>query len=110
MACAPLMPWPPGVHASTFGGNPVSCAAALATIAHLEEGRVENAARMGACLRERMGDWPARSPAAGEVRGRGLMMGIELVRGRETLEKAPALRDRVVRLAFGRGLPGAGRR
>jgi 4-aminobutyrate aminotransferase len=104
VARSELMSWPPGAHASTFGGNPVSCAAALVTIALLEEGLVENAARMGAYLMERMRDWPARFLNVGEVRGLGLMIGIELVRDRETREKAPNLRDRVVDLAFQRGL------
>ena len=82
----------------------LSCAAALATIALLEEGLVENAARMGAHLRDRMLDWPARFPVVGDVRGLGLMIGIELVRDQRTREKAPQLRDRVVNLAFERGL------
>ena len=80
VARADLMTWPPGAHASTFGGNPVACAAALVTIALLEEGLVENAARMGAYLMDRMRDWPARFPIVGDVRGLGLMIGIELVR------------------------------
>jgi 4-aminobutyrate aminotransferase len=104
VARADLMTWPPGAHASTFGGNPVSCAAALATIALLEEGLVENAARMGAHLMNRMRDWPARFPNVGEVRGLGLMIGIELVRDQRTKEKAPELRDRVLRQAFEHGL------
>jgi 4-aminobutyrate aminotransferase len=104
VARADLMTWPPGAHASTFGGNPVACAAALATIALLEESLVENAARMGQHLRHRMRDWPDRFPNVGEVRGLGLMIGIELVRDRTTRERAPELRDRVVNLAFERGL------
>ena len=104
VARADLMTWPPGAHASTFGGNPVACAAALVTIALLEQELVDNAARMGAYLRERMKDWPARFPTVGEVRGLGLMIGIELVRDQNTKEKAPELRDRVVSMAFERGL------
>jgi 4-aminobutyrate aminotransferase len=104
VARADLMTWPPGAHASTFGGNPVCCAAALATIALLEEGLVKNAERMGAHLMDRMRDWPARFPQVGDVRGLGLMIGIELVRDRETKQKAPELRDRVLRQAFERGL------
>ncbi len=65
VARADLMTWPPGAHASTFGGNPVACAAALTTIALLEEELVENAARMGAHLMERMADWPAAVPGCG---------------------------------------------
>jgi 4-aminobutyrate aminotransferase len=104
VARADLMTWPPGAHASTFGGNPVSCAAALATIALLEEGLMENAARMGAHIMGRLREWPARLPVVGDVRGLGLMIGIELVHDQKTKEKAPQLRDRVVNLAFERGL------
>ena len=99
-----LMTWGPGAHASTFGGNPVACAAALTTIALLEEDLVENAARMGAYLRDRMRDWPARFPIVGEVRGLGLMIGIEIVRDQQTKEKAPDLRDRIEQRAFEQGL------
>ncbi len=104
VARADLMTWPPGAHASTFGGNPVACRAALATIALLEEGLVENAARMGAHMMNRLREWPRRFPIVGDVRGLGLMIGIELVRDQHTKEKAPRLRDEVVRLAFARGL------
>ena len=104
VARSDLMTWPPGAHASTFGGNPVSSAAALATIALLEESLMENAARMGQHLRDRMRDWPARFPNVGQVRGLGLMIGIEMVRAQTTCERAPEIRDRVVNLAFERGL------
>jgi 4-aminobutyrate aminotransferase len=98
------MDWPPGAHASTFGGNPVSCAAALVTLELLEQGLIENAARMGDHLMGRMRDWPRRFPSVGDVRGLGLMIGIELVRDQATREKAPELRDRVVQMAFERGV------
>ncbi len=104
VARADLMTWPPGAHASTFGGNPVACAAALATIALLEESLIENAARMGRHLLDRMRDWPARFPHVGQVRGLGLMIGIEMVRDQSTRERAPEMRDRVIHLAFERGL------
>jgi len=104
VARADLMTWPPGAHASTFGGNPVCCAAALTTIALLERDLVDNAARMGAYLMDRMRQWPARFPTVGDVRGLGLMLGLELVRDQRTREAAPDLRDRVVQLAFERGL------
>jgi 4-aminobutyrate aminotransferase len=104
VARADLMTWPPGAHASTFGGNPVSCAAALATIALLEEVLVENAARMGRHLMDRLRTWPAKFPVVGDVRGLGLMIGIELVRDRETKKPAGALRDRLLDLAFQRGV------
>jgi 4-aminobutyrate aminotransferase len=104
VARADLMTWPPGAHASTFGGNPVACAASLATIALLEEGLIDNAARMGAYMMDRLRGWPARFPQVGDVRGLGLMIGVELVRDQATRERAPQLRDRVVALAFERGL------
>ncbi|MBV8733114.1 MAG: acetyl ornithine aminotransferase family protein, partial [Acidobacteriia bacterium] len=104
VARSDLMTWPPGAHASTFGGNPVACTAALVTIALLEEELVANAARMGAYLMDAMRDWPKRFPIVGEVRGLGLMIGIELVRDQATRAKAPELRDEVVSRAFERGL------
>ena len=104
VARAELMTWPPGAHASTFGGNPVACAAALTTIALLEEGLIANAARMGAFMMDHMREWPQRIPQVGQVRGLGLMIAIELVRDPDTREPAPELRDRVVQMAFERGL------
>jgi 4-aminobutyrate aminotransferase len=104
VARADLMTWPPGAHASTFGGNPVCCAAALTTISLLERELVDNAAKMGAHMMARMREWPSRFPIVGDVRGLGLMLGVELVRDQKTKEKAPQLRDRVVDLAFDRGL------
>ena len=110
VARAELMNWPPGAHASTFGGNPVSAAAALVTIDLLENGLIENAARIGAHIMDRLKDWPSRFAHVGEVRGLGLMIGIELVRDRETKERAPELRDEVIQRAFERGLLILGRR
>ena len=99
-----VMDWPPGAHASTFGGNPVSCAAALATITLLEERLVTNAAEVGAHLIEGLRGLMARHPLIGDVRGRGLMVGVEFVRDRETKERAVEERNAVVSGAFGRGL------
>jgi 4-aminobutyrate aminotransferase len=104
VARADLMTWPPGAHASTFGGNPVSCAAALVTIELLQQELVHNAARMGAHLMDRMRQWPSRFAIVGDVRGLGLMLGIEIVQDRTTKEPAPAWRDRIVTLCFERGL------
>ena len=101
---AEIMNWPPGAHASTFGGNPVSIAAALASIELLEEKYIENAARMGEHLMSRLRDWPERHPMVGDIRGRGLMVGIELVRDRSTKEYATEERNHWVRLAFEEGL------
>jgi 4-aminobutyrate aminotransferase len=99
-----LMQWPPGTHASTFGGNPISVAAALTTLELLERGLVENAARIGNYMMNRMRDWLARYRIVGDVRGLGLMIGIELVHDQQTRERAPDLRDRLVQMAFERGL------
>ena len=111
VARAGLMAWPPGAHASTFGGNPVSCAAALATIALLKESLVANAADVGAHLMAGLKDLAGKHPLIGDVRGRGLMIGVELVRDRQTKERATNERDAVVTAAFNRGLLvlGAGR-
>jgi 4-aminobutyrate aminotransferase len=103
-AAAEFMDWGPGAHASTFGGNPVSLAAALTTIELLEAGLVDNAARLGARILDRMREWPRRFSVVGDVRGAGLMIGVEFVADQQTKQKAPALRDRVVQMAFERGL------
>ena len=104
VARADVMTWPPGAHASTFGGNPVACQAALTTIALLEEELIENAARMGEYLMDRLRTWPSRFACVGDVRGLGLMIGVEFVLDQGTREKAPRVRDAVVDLAFERGL------
>ncbi|MQA30504.1 MAG: acetyl ornithine aminotransferase family protein [Luteitalea sp.] len=103
-ARADLMSWPAGAHASTFGGNPVSCAAALATIALLKDRLVANAAEVGARLMEGLVALMDRHPLIGDVRGRGLMVGVELVRSRQTKERAIEERNAVVNGAFERGL------
>jgi 4-aminobutyrate aminotransferase len=104
VARAGLMAWPPGAHASTFGGNPVSCAAALATISLLRESLVQNAADVGAHLMSGLKALADKHPLIGDVRGRGLMVGVELVRDRQTKERATDERDAVVTAAFMRGL------
>ncbi len=104
IARSDLMTWEPGAHASTFGGNPVACAAALATLDLLEEGLLENAARVGAYLLGRLKAFTSTSRLVGEVRGVGLMIGMELVRNRTSREPATRERDMVVEQAFRRGL------
>jgi 4-aminobutyrate aminotransferase len=79
-------------------------AAALTTIELLEEGLIENAGRMGAYMLARMSGWPKKFELVGDVRGRGLMIGIELIRDKGSKERAPELRDRIEQLAFERGL------
>jgi 4-aminobutyrate aminotransferase len=103
-ARADLMTWPPGTHASTFGGNPVSCAAALVTIKLLKDRLMANATTVGAHLKAGLTALIDKHPLIGDVRGRGLMIGVELVRDRKTKERASEERNRVVMAAFTRGL------
>src|SRR5579859_518940 len=91
-----MMTWPSGAHANTFGGNPLACAAALATIRLLETELLANATQVGGQMLERMQTWPNRFPAIGDVRGRGLMIGFDLVEDRATRAPAHALRDQIV--------------
>lgn len=104
IARAEVMDWTPGAHASTFGGNPVTVAASLATMDVLEQGLIGNAASLGAYMMDRMCSWPTRFEHVGEVRGLGLMIGIEMVGDQQTRERAPATRDKIESLAFDRGL------
>lgn len=104
VAKAEYMQWRPGAHASTFGGNPVSIAASLATIELLEQELMENAIRIGGMMKERMLSWPARFPIVGDVRGMGLMLGFEIVKDQGSRERAPELRNEIVQRAFKRGL------
>ena len=104
MSKADIMDWPPGSHASTFGGNPVCIAAALATMDILERGAVANARDVGAHMMERMKTWPARHPMVGDVRGVGLMIGIEIVQDQTSRIRGSRERDSIIKLAFERGL------
>jgi 4-aminobutyrate aminotransferase len=110
-ARAEVMDWTPGAHASTFGGNPVSCAAALATIKLLKDSLIKNAATVGDHLMAGLKDLQKRHPLIGDVRGKGLMIGIELVRNRQTKERATTERDVIVDKMFAKGVLvlGAGR-
>ena len=104
MSRAEIMDWVPGSHASTFGGNPVSIAAALATMDIIEREAMANASRVGGLMLERLQGWKQTHPLVGDVRGRGLMIGIELVKDKVTREPITAVRNRVETLAFERGL------
>ena len=104
VARAEIMNWEAGSHASTFGGNPLSCQAALATIALLEESLMANAARQGQRLMTGLGSLQKTCEWIGDVRGKGLMIGVEFVRDRETKAPAKALRDRIIQEAFKMGL------
>lgn len=96
--------WQNGAHGSTFGGNPVCCAAALATLDLVERDLMTNAAVQGARLLEGAERLMARHDCIGDVRGRGLMVGLEFVRDRVTREPHPDVVHHVVDLAFSRGL------
>jgi 4-aminobutyrate aminotransferase len=104
IARADIMDWGPGSHASTFGGNPVSCVAALETIKLLEESLIENARVVGAHLKHRLNELMAKHRLIGDVRGLGLMIGAELVRDRTTKEPASTERDDIIQAGFRRGL------
>jgi len=104
IAKADVMDWKPGAHASTFGGNPVAIAAALATIGVLEREGKANAMRMGEFIFRKIANWPERHKSVGDIRGKGLMIGIEFVRDQKTKERAPELRNRVIQAAFKKGL------
>jgi 4-aminobutyrate aminotransferase len=101
---ADVMDWPPGAHASTFGGNPVACAAALATIKLLREKYVSNAATVGEFLTAGLRDLQGKHEIIGDVRGKGLMLGVELVRNRQTKERAVDERNALVQAMFRRGV------
>jgi 4-aminobutyrate aminotransferase len=111
VARAEIMTWPPGAHANTFGGNPLACAAALATIKLLKGSLMTNAGCVGDHLLQGLRGLQEKHPLIGDVRGKGLMIGIELVRDRTTKERATTERDRLVDECFKRGLLvlGAGR-
>jgi len=104
IARADIMDWGPGSHASTFGGNPVSCVASLETIRLIEEELMENARVIGGHLKGRLNELMAKHRLIGDVRGLGMMIGVELVRDRATKESASTERDEIVQACFRRGL------
>jgi len=99
-----VMSWPKGSHGNTFGGNPLACAAALATIELIEEGYLQNTVEMGEYTMDVLAEIMSRHPSIGEVRGKGLMIGVEFVLDRQTKAPAEKLRDRIVDLGFSMGL------
>lgn len=104
VARSDIMDWEAGSHASTFGGNPVACEAALVTIRLLEESLMMNAASRGKRLMEGLQTLQETYECMGDVRGKGLMVGVELVKDRETKERAGTWRNDVIRETFQRGL------
>jgi 4-aminobutyrate aminotransferase len=104
VARAGVMDWAPGSHGTTFGGNPVSCAASLATLDLLEQSMIDNAARQGTYMIEALQEMQDRHPNMGDVRGKGLMIAVEWVADRETRERAPELRNQIIQECYRRGL------
>ena len=101
---ASLHTWKAGAHANTFGGNPVACASALKTIELIRGGLMANAAKVGAYLKNRLHQFALQFDIVGDVRGRGLMVGMEIVKDHETREPFPQARDAIVDSAFYHGL------
>ncbi len=104
LARAEIMDWIPGSHASTFGGNPVCIEAALATMDILEREAIHNAEVVGAYIMKRISPWVKTHSMVGDVRGRGLMIGVEIVKDKKNKAPAHDERERIVELAFARGL------
>jgi len=104
LARATVMDWPEGAHGNTFGGNPVACSAALATLELVESELMANAAAMGEFALDALAEIQSRHPAVGEVRGKGLMVGAELVLDHGTKRPDHELRERVLQEAFERGV------
>jgi 4-aminobutyrate aminotransferase len=98
------MDWAPGTHGNTYGGNPISCAASLATIDLIAAEYLKNAAEVGEYAVDALEEIKSRHPSIGDVRGKGLMIGVEFVKDRETKEPASDLTERIVNLGFERGL------
>ena len=96
--------WPTSAHGNTFGGNPLACAAALATLDVLENGGVQNADVQGTYMQQRLVEMQARHPSIGDVRGKGLMIGVEFVQDKESKAPDTRIRNRIVELAFEHGL------
>lgn len=99
-----VVTWPKGAHGNTYGGNPISCAASLATLELIEDEYMSNARIVGDFTLSKLKQMQERHPSIGEVRGVGLMIGIEFVKDRQTKAPADKLRDRIVDLAFENGL------
>ncbi len=99
-----VMDWPLGSHGNTFGGNPIACSAGLATLDLIENGLMQNAADVGEYTLDALSEIQVRHASIGNVRGKGLMIGVEFVTNRETKHPAKDLRDRIVRKSFEKGI------
>jgi 4-aminobutyrate aminotransferase len=99
-----IVTWPLGSQGNTYGGNPVACAAALATLDLIQDQYLQNATDVGEYAIDALNEVAARHPSIGQVRGIGLMIGVEFVKNRQSKEPAHDLRERIVQRAFERGL------
>ena len=104
MARESVMDWPEGAHGNTYGGNPLACSAALATLSLVEEELMVNAQNMGEYAMDALEEMQSRHQSIGQVRGKGLMIGVEFVDGDGTQRPAHELRERVIEEAYARGL------
>jgi 4-aminobutyrate aminotransferase len=104
IARSSVMDWPAGAHANTYGGNPIACSAGLATLELIESEMMQNAAEMGEYTLDALAEIQVRHPSIGQVRGKGLMIGIDFVKDHDTREPASDLRDRIAELAFEYGV------
>jgi 4-aminobutyrate aminotransferase len=104
MSRASVMDWVPGSHASTFGGNPVAIAAALASMDVIEREGLENAATVGEKLKQRMSTWVQKYSMVGDVRGKGLMLAVEIVKDKQSKVPVSKVRDSIVEMAFENGV------
>lgn len=96
--------WVPGAHGNTYGGNPLACTAALATLDLVENGMMDNAAEQGEFIMDALAEMQMRHPSIGDVRGRGLMIGVEFVQDKNSKTPAHSLREDIVHHAFQNGL------
>ncbi|MBK9007499.1 MAG: Isoleucine 2-epimerase [Anaerolineales bacterium] len=99
-----VMTWPKGTHGNTYGGNPIACAASLATIDLLEEKYLANAAEVGDYMKDALEEIQARHTSIGDVRGKGLMIGVEFVKDKNTKEPNEEIRNMIEHTAFEHGL------
>ena len=99
-----IMDWPTGAHGNTYGGNPIACSAGLATIDLIENGLMQNAAEVGEYASDALSEIQMRHPSMGEVRGKGLMIGVDFVQDRTTKKHAKKLRDRIIQKSFQGGI------
>jgi 4-aminobutyrate aminotransferase len=99
-----IVTWPLGSHGNTYGGNPIACAAALATLDLIQDEYLQNAKEVGDYALDALNEIAVRHPSIGQVRGIGLMIGVEFVKNKQSREPAHDLSERIVRRAFERGL------